>query len=254
MATASRISVTAAALLGAVLLAGCSAPAADESAAPSVSPSSEASAQPAPEDTPAAEEGVALTDEQLAAVFTDNDFTPDAYSSTEEMISDIYPGVTVSPACDALLGVGIENLADPSNTQDFADSIKNGSVEFGASIDRSLTAVVASFSEDDASDIVAQIMDQAAQVCVQDPGVTYAGTPIDATVELIDQEVAGADTVQGLRLTATVQGVQATVVGLYARAGSDLVTVVGWDPQTNEQNVPLAAKLFVEKLAAARAE
>ncbi|MGO3146729.1 MAG: hypothetical protein ACTIJ6_03520 [Leucobacter sp.] len=173
-----------------------------------------------------------ISTDTIGQIFSSIDFNPDAFDSSEEMFDSIYPGVSASPDCLAVLGIGAE---DP-----------DANVVFGPSIDRSLTAQVSSFLEP-AGAYYATMSDHA-DACIADPQVTFSGNSVDATVER--QEIQ--DTAFELTLTATISGSDVMVIADVTQFEENVVSVVGWDPNTNETNTPLATGMFVEELSSAR--
>ncbi|MGB4135206.1 MAG: hypothetical protein WA971_01495, partial [Microbacterium sp.] len=165
----------------------------------------------------------------------------DEYDTTQAMFESVYPMVTVGAACKALFGVGFET----------APVLEGGTTEFGTSNDRSLTAVVASAADETAATSLYTMLEAAVAECVKDPKVTFQGDPVEATVEQTASNATGVDAADGVRLTATISGVTTHVVGEFARTGNDVIAVVGWDPATNDANVPTATQMFVDRVSAA---
>jgi hypothetical protein len=243
MLAQTRYAVAAGALV--LALAGCSAGDADEAeSTPSAAPSASASSTPSASATPTspATAGAApqLTDAELAAVFTKVDFIPDQYATTSELIDSIYPGLTASdPSCLAPFGVGWDTDAAADST----------TVEFGSSIDRSITGVVASTGDEDAASALVAESAAALAKCADNPSIfSMQGMDIDTQVEEMTPEVTGADESLGWRVTGTVGGSPFTLVGITARVGGNAVAVVAWDPGTNEEYAPLATQMFVNNL------
>lgn len=173
-----------------------------------------------------------ISTDTIRQIFSSSDFDPDAFDSPDEMVDSIYPGVSASPDCLAVLGIGAE---DPG-----------ANIVFGPSIDRSLTAQISSFATP-ADDYYAMMSDHA-DACIADAQVTFSGNPIDATVER--REIH--DTAFELTLNAEISGSEVRVIANVEQLEENVVSVVGWDPSTNTANVPRATGMLIEKVSVAR--
>ncbi|WP_162785787.1 hypothetical protein [Microbacterium sorbitolivorans] len=148
--------------------------------------------------------------------------------------------MTLSSACLALLGVDFESSAE----------VQEGTLQFGTSVDRTLTAVVASLPDADKASYVRGMLDPYAfEVCTDDPALTYDGEPVDAQVTVGESDVTGADEADSVRLDATIDDSAVSVIGQVAQVDNNLILVVGWDPSTNERNSPLATQMFIDAIA-----
>src|SRR5690606_13301545 len=119
---------------------------------------------PTPE--PTTEPAVALDEATLDGILTRIQFDPSAYESTEAMFAGVYPDVTASADCLAVLGVG---AVDDS-----------AATSFGPSTDRSLTVLVSSF--DAGASAYFDGLSRSAQACSADPQIVFQGTPLDVDV------------------------------------------------------------------------
>ena len=216
-------------------LVGCaSGDAGPTDAAPSTAPT--ASATPTPEAT--VESFPTLTDADLAGVFTNLQFLPDQFDNTGGMLDSIYPGLTTSDVtCLTPFGAGWD------------DKGSDGTLEFGTSGDRSMTAVVASVGDGElASSLVAESADALVRCATGTDLFVMQGQPVQTQVEPFDAELTGADEAVAFRVTGDVGGSAFTLVGMTARVGGNVVALVGWDPASNESYVPAATQMFVDKL------
>jgi hypothetical protein len=179
-----------------------------------------------------------LTDEELAGVFTELQFVPAQYADAGELLDSIYPGLVASDlSCLTPFGVGWD-VAQPDAAQ-----------EFGASNDRSMTAVVSSVGDDElASELVSESADALSRCAQGSDLFTMQGQPVQTQVETLDAELTGADETVAFRVTGDVGGSAFTLVGMTARVGGNVVALVGWDPATNEAYVPAASQMFVDAL------
>lgn len=195
-------------------------------------------ATPTPESSNTAKSLPRLTDADLAGVFTKLQFIPDQYADSGELLDSIYPGLTTSdPTCLTPFGVGWDSM------------LPEATLEFGTSGDRSMTAVVGSVGDADlASDLVSESTDALAR-CAQGTGLfLMQGQAVQTQVEPFDAELTGADESVAFRVTGDVGGFAFALVGITARVGGNVVALVGWDPFTNESNVPTASQMFVDDL------
>ena len=71
-------------------------------------------------------------------IFTSTQFDPEAFDTTAAMLASIYPYVTASPACLAVIGVSTTIGTSPNSS---------ANVDFGPSNDRSMTAATGMFVE-----------------------------------------------------------------------------------------------------------
>lgn len=218
----------------ALLLAGCTTGADDSDATPDAQSSSAPTSDAPSSSAPTTSESVQIDTETLHELFTSSGFDPEAFDTPEEMVDSIYPGVSAAPDCLAVFGIGAE---DPE-----------ANIAFGPSIDRTLTAQVSSFAAP--ADAHYETMSDHADACVGDPQLRFDGTSVDATVERQDID----DTSFELTVTATIQGSEVSVIANVEQVEQNVVSVVGWDPQTNEENVPAATSMLVEGVSAARTE
>lgn len=202
-------------------LTACSAGTGAPAEADTSAESPQAEAPTEPDATP-------LSADALEKIFTENQFDPTAFASGEAMFASIYPGISAAPAC--LTALGITPLSDTANTV------------FGPSIDRTLTAQVSSFAS--GADEAFESLSNSADECASDPQVTYQGQPLDVTVERTGDKPTAFQT----SLTGTMQGQPVSVRGYTVLVEQNIITMAGWDPGTNEQNVPLATAYFTEKL------
>ncbi|WEO76470.1 hypothetical protein BJQ94_14000 [Cryobacterium sp. SO2] len=218
-------------------LVGCAGgDAAQTDAAPTASAPAATSATPTPDAT--AESFPTLTDADLAGVFTDLQFVPDEFDDTSAMLNSIYPGLTTSDdTCLTPFGAGWDQ------------TVSDGTVQFGTSGDRSMTAVVASAGDGDvASALVADSADALARCATGTDLFVMQGQPVQTKVEPFDVELTGADESVAFRVTGDVGGSAFTLVGMTVRVGGNVVALVGWDPATNESYVPSATQMFVDTL------
>lgn len=224
--------VTTAAVAGALLIAlvGCSTPETETTVATTT---------PTPDVSATSEAPTILTDAELTTIFTGVQFVPGEYASTGELIDSIYPGLTASdPSCLTPFGVGWD--ADPA--------LSAASLEFGTSNDRSMTTVVSSTGD---VDVASGLLTEANDALVRCAGAsifTMQGQPVQTTVEQFTPTITGTDETLGWRVNGDVGGMAFTLVGLTARVGGNVVALVGWDPSTNEKNVPLATQMIVDEL------
>ncbi len=233
-ALAAGVVVTALALA----LAGCSS---DD--APDATPGATATAtttDPAP--TPSATESGApaadaLSDEDLAALFTRIQFPPGQYGSTTEMVQSVYPGLTVSePGCLAPFGLGWETQAG------------DAAVGYGTSNDRSMTAVVVSAADPQVAQGLLTGAEDALGSCADTASIAMAGTPVQVRLERTEPALTGTDEALGWTATGDLGGAPFTLVGITARVGGSVVALVGWDPATSADYVPRATQMFVDGL------
>lgn len=228
------------AALGLAALTGCSA-ASENSTDEMSSSSAPTTAAPTPSASDAtANADVPLSASDLEALFIGIEFRPGEYDSTAAMLESIYPGLTVSDAaCLAPFGAGWE-------------SGSSGAVEFGTSNDRSMTAVVASTpSADDAASLLSEAEDAIARCADGQELFAMQGTPVTTTVEPFDLALSSGDESRGWRVTGDVGGAPFSLVGATVRVGQNTLALVGWDPQTNTEYVPMATQMFVDRIEAA---
>lgn len=240
---AARIRTGAlAAVLGLAALTGCSAAsenAGDEARASASAAPTTAAPTPSASDATAGADAT-LSTADLEALFTGIEFRPGEYDTTAAMLESIYPGLTVADAaCLAPFGAGWE-------------SGSGGAVEFGTSNDRSMTAVVASTpSADDAAELVSQAEDAIARCADGQELFAMQGTPVTTTVEPFELALTAGDEARGWRVTGDVGGSPFSLVGATVRVGQNALALVGWDPQTNTDYVPMATQMFVDRIEAA---
>jgi len=224
-----------------VALAGCSAGSAEPAettgasspaASPSATPTATATAEPA-------EALVAFSDEELAGIFSGMGFVPDEFASTSEVIGSVYPGLTASdPSCLTPFGLGWDENA----------ALSDAALEFGTSSDRSMTAVVSSSTDADvASTLVAEATDALSR-CADSAIFEMQGVAVQTQVEVTEPVLTGTDEALGWTVTGSVGGGSFTLVGLTARVGGNTIALVGWDPETSEEWVPMATQGFVDEL------
>ena len=194
-------------------------------------------------DSPASEEPPSdspqIGAKTLNEIFTSTQFDPEAFDTTEAMLASIYPGVTASPACLAVLGVSTTTGTSPNSS---------ANVVFGPSIDRSMTAQISSFEAD--ADEYFSRLSKSADECIADPQVTFQGQAVDVTVQRSEIH----QTAFSLQLAGQIMGNQVSVVGIVEQFDASVVAVAGWDPRSSSQTVPAATGMFVEKLSEARIE
>ena len=230
-------------LIGLVGCAGGDAsgtPSADAEATPSASTTLTPEVAESAEPTETAAALPQLSDADLAGVFTGLQFIPDQYADTGEMIDSIYPGLTTSDVtCLTPVGAGWDT--DPT--------LAGASLEFGTSNDRSMTAVISSSGDADvASDLVAASVD-ALERCATGTGLfEMQGVAVQTQVEQTDAGLTGTDEAVAFRVTGDVGGSPFTLVGTTARVGGNVIALVGWDPETSAEYVPLATQMFVDAL------
>ena len=191
-----------------------------------------------PESSNTAEASAQLTDEELAGVFAGLQFVPAQYADAGELLGSIYPGLVASDlSCLTPFGVGWD-AAQPDASQ-----------AFGASNDRTMTAVVSSVGDDElASELVTESADALTRCAQGSDLFTMQGQPVQTQVETFDAELTGAAESVAFRVTGDVGGSAFTLVGMTARVGGNVVALVGWDPATNETYVPVASQMFVDAL------
>lgn len=177
---------------------------------------------------------------ELTTAFEGLDFVPGEYSSIEEMLGSIYPGLAASDAsCLSPFGAGWDD----------EDSLGDATLEFGTSVDRSMTAVVTSTGDADAAAALVAGAEDAIERCADGSELfTLQGVPVQTTVEQTEPVIAGTDESVGWRVTGDVGGAPFTLVGITARTNGDAIALVGWDPATNEDYVPRATQLFVNSI------
>jgi hypothetical protein len=224
----------------ALALAGCandSASQAEQTPAVTSAPTATASASATP--TATAEALTQLSDAELATIFTDGGFVPDEFGTTIELLDSVYPGLTASDAsCLAPFGVGWDENA----------ALEDATLEFGTSGDRSMTAVVASTGDaDTASTLVADAEDALAE-CADKPVFEMQGFAVETSMEMTTPTINGTDEAIGWTVTGSVAGQSFTLIGITARVGGNVLALVGWDPETNEDYVPMATENFVGEL------
>ncbi|GMA28072.1 hypothetical protein [Arenivirga flava] len=212
-----------------LVLAGCTAAdpgIAEPTAAHEQSPTPEAVAQ--------------ATQAELDAVFVSIRFVPGEYGTTGELLDSIYPGLmTDDVTCLAPFGAGWEQGAENADAP----------VAFGTSDDRSMTAVLVSTGDEStAGDLLAQATEALDRCAESENLFTLMGMPVSTQLSSADPEVSGTDETVGWRVTGDVGGAPFTLVGTTVRVGGDVLALVGWDPATNEANVPLATQAFVDGL------
>jgi hypothetical protein len=214
-------------------LAGCASGGGDEAA---VAPTRTSTPESSP--TAIATPSPQLTDAELAGVFTKLQFMPEQYASVGELLDSIYPGLVASDAsCLTPFGVGWDT------------AVPEAPLEFGASNDRSMTAVVGSLGDDElASEVVSESADAIARCAQGSDLFTMQGQAVQTQVETFEAELTGADESLAFRVTGDVGGSAFALVGMTARVGGNVVALVGWDPSTNETYVPIASQMFVDAL------
>lgn len=212
-------------------LAGCASGGVDEAA---VAPTTTST----PESSPTATPSPQLTGPELAGVFTKLQFTPEQYASVGELLDSIYPGLVASDAsCLTPFGVGWDT------------AVPEAPLEFGASNDRSMTAVVSSIGDEGlASELVSESADAIARCAQGSDLFTMQGQAVQTQLETFEADLTGADESLAFRVTGDVGGSAFALVGMTARVGGTVVALVGWDPSTNETYVPIASQMFVDAL------
>ncbi len=210
-------------------LAGCTA--ADPGA---VEPTTTQEPSPSPEAIAQASQA------ELDALFTSVQFVPGEYGTTGELLDSIYPGLTTDDVtCLAPFGAGWEQGAESADAP----------IAFGTSNDRSMTAVLVSTGDEaTAGDLLAQATEALDRCAESENLFTLMGMPVSTQLSSADPEVSGTDETVGWRVTGEVGGAPFTLVGTTVRVGGDVLALVGWDPATNEANVPLATQAFVDGL------
>ncbi len=236
--TTSTLAIGAVALLA---LAGCSADEPTSSSTP-VDTGQPTVTEETPSSTPVPTPSTAgaLTEDEISTVMSSIDFEPDAFASTEEMFASVYPGVSASDAgCLLPFGVGWAEDAQ----------LSSATTQWGPSTDRSMTAVVASAADENAAEDIADRIEDSVENCLES-GATFElqGVAVDLDVDDFDLDINGADDDEGWKATGTLAGTNFTLIGSVARVGTNVVTIVGWDPQSNESFVPQATQMFVDAL------
>lgn len=229
------------ALTGLLVLAvaGCASP--EEAPAPAettIAPETSAPS-PSPIETHKTTAGDAHTAAELAAVLDSSGFDSDAYPTTQAMLDGIYAGTTAKDDCLKPFGIGWED--DPA----LADAAQ----AFGPSIDKSMTVTIASTGDPDAAaDLVASLSETVATCGAMPDAYTFSGMSVALTVEEYDAGVTGADEAAGWKAAATIAGHELTMLGTVTRVGGDVIALVGWNPATNTEYVPMATQALVDAL------
>ena len=201
----------------------------------SATPDAAASATP---DASAASEADHLSAEELTALFDKLQFPPGQYDTSAELLSSIYPGLTVSdPSCLAPFGAGWESAV--------ADD--DAAAEMATSNDRSMTAVVVSSADpDQAATLFADAEDALATCAAGSQSFELSGVPVDLQLETTPTTVTGTDQAVSWRATGEVAGSPFRLVGITAVHEGTAIALVGWDPATSEDYVPAATQMFID--------
>lgn len=242
--TARRAGIALTAAASLLALSACSAPdetAPEQAADASATPSTSATTEAAPEATTGA---AALTDTDLTAIFTGIQFVPGQYTGTGELLESIYPGLTVSDvSCLAPFGAGWETTVEEAG----------GAAAYGTSNDRSMTAVLVSAADVSvAEDLVADAEDAISRCADGQELFAMQGMPVTTTVSPVELNITGVDEVQGWQVTGEVGGSPFSLIGATVRTGQNALALVGWDPSNNENFVPRATQMFVDRVAEAQ--
>jgi len=231
MAARSRSGLAGLAFAGvlALSLAGCAG------GETSSTPDAAASATP---DASAASEADHLSAEELTALFDKLQFPPGEYDTSAELLSSIYPGLTVSdPSCLAPFGAGWESAVADDDT----------AAEMATSNDRSMTAVVVSSADpDQAATLFADAEDALATCADGSQSFELSGVPVDLQLETTPTTVTGTDEAVSWRATGEVAGSPFRLVGITAVHEGTAIALVGWDPATSEDYVPAATQMFID--------
>ena len=213
----------------ALALAGCAG------GETSATPDAAASATP---DASAASEADHLSAEELTALFDTLQFPPGEYDTSAELLSSIYPGLTVSdPSCLAPFGAGWESAVADDDT----------AAEMATSNDRSMTAVVVSSADpDQAATLFADAEDALATCADGSQSFELSGVPVDLQLETTPTTVTGTDEAVTWRATGEVAGSPFRLVGITAVSGGTAIALVGWDPATSADYVPAATQMFID--------
>lgn len=146
--------------------------------------------------------------------------------------------MAAAPECLLVLGVGELDAEE--------------SVEFGPSKDYSLTASVSSSADSETAAAYFESIKEAAGTCADDPKITFQGDELPVEINTDSATLDGADENFTIELAGDVSGDPISIIGTVALAGNEVLLLAGWDPASNEANVPLAAGMFLTKLDAAR--
>lgn len=216
----------------ALALAGCSGE--GTSASPDT-------AAPATPDAPATSEAATvehLSSEELTALFDKLQFPPGEYATSAELLSSIYPGLTVSdPSCLAPFGAGWESAA----------TADDAAAEMATSNDRSMTAVVVSSADPEQARTLFADAEEALATCADgSQSFELSGFPIDLQLETIPTTVTDTDESVSWRATGEVAGAPFTLVGITAVHEGTAIALVGWDPATSADYVPAATQMFID--------
>lgn len=164
-------------------------------------------------------------------------FLPDEFETPSDMFEAVYPDVAAAPECLLVLGVGELDAEE--------------SVEFGPSKDYSLTASVSSSADSETAAAYLESIKEAG-TCADDPKITFQGDELPVEINTDSATLDGADENFTIELAGDVSGDPISIIGTVALAGNEVLLLAGWDPASNEANVPLAAGMFLTKLDAAR--
>ena len=198
-------------------------------------------AAPATSDTSATSETASadhLSAEDLTALFDKLQFPPGEYDTSAELLSSIYPGLTVSdPSCLAPFGAGWESAVADDET----------AAEMATSNDRSMTAVVVSSADpDQAATLFADAEDALATCADGSQSFELSGVPVDLQLETTPTTVTGTDEAVSWRATGEVAGSPFRHVGITAVHEGTAIALVGWDPATSADYVPAATQMFID--------
>ncbi|GAA2081962.1 hypothetical protein [Microbacterium hatanonis] len=189
-------------------------------------------------DPSAASEADRLSAEELTALFDKLQFPPGEYDTSAELLSSIYPGLTVSdPSCLAPFGAGWESAVADDDT----------AAEMATSNDRSMTAVVVSSADPDQAATLFADAEEALATCADgSQSFELSGVPVDLQLETTPTTVTGTDEAVSWRATGEVAGSPFRLVGITAVHEGTAIALVGWDPATSADYVPAATQMFID--------
>lgn len=179
-----------------------------------------------------------LSSDELTALFDTLQFPPGEYATSAELLSSIYPGLTVSdPSCLAPFGAGWESAA----------TADDAAAEMATSNDRSMTAVVVSSADPEQAQTLFADAEEALATCADgSQSFELSGLPIDLQLETIPASVTDTDESVSWRATGEVAGAPFTLVGITAVHEGTAIALVGWDPETSADYVPTATQMFID--------
>lgn len=231
--------LTATAVLALTLgVAGCGDDA-DNTAASSAAVPTTATPAPAPSATPTSPvesadgSGTTTAVADPADVLRAAGFTPQPFTTTEDLLSQTFPGLTATdPVC--LQPFGSDWAADPS--------LAGSSMAWGATGDHGMAAAVTQTSSAELATTLLATMRAAVTTCAADGGAfSVHDVAVDITVAPIATGLDGIRDSAGWTATASVGGSDYTLVGMTARVDSGVAIVLSTSASTTSADV--AAKL-----------